>query len=473
MAHPGYRCEQQDDGKWTIYDVEVFAAAENDGEPRGASKAIDKGWLRDAIKRAAQRRTEGYLPPLHIQHHDEGEAVEDAGHFVLTKVKMRKYDGEMVPVLYATFVDVPDHVHHRIASGRLSYRSVEILKVKGRKPEIDSIALMAHTVPYFRFPLLRLRAPAEKWVDVDQHEPVLAYRAGGDDGEGAQFAFKFEPEERFMQAPPVAPEKKEAPAAPAAPPAKPEAPAAEEPTVEEAAEDVAEAPGIEEAKAAMVTAFTTMTSLITQFTEQLTSQFGIEVPAEAAAPGQPPQPPAAAPVAGQKPVEVQMSAADKPAEEVNVTEANLAGRFDALEEKYAALQGRVDAQAEAEKLAAGTASLLEEMAAYALSEASKTKIKTFAKEKGLAYATAYANGLKDNATLDPPHRWRGDIPANDTPDGDDVLRWQEFGPDALAKARTFAARFNALPKRARGSLTQASFVETSMRSAGFGDPLSL
>ena len=161
---------EAEDGTWTIHDVPIFAEHTDDrGEE---SVEFSAKWLSRALKRAKVREDEGYLPPLHVAHHGSPEDVQAAGKFRVTRMATINHGGKEVLALYADLVGVRPEFYSRIRRGELSYRSVEILDVDN--PEIDSLALLDHEVPYFRFPLLRVQEGARR-----RATPVLAYSAVG------------------------------------------------------------------------------------------------------------------------------------------------------------------------------------------------------------------------------------------------------------------------------------------------------
>lgn len=148
----GYEATQAKDGTWTIHDVPVFSV--HTDERRGEPEHYDEDWLYRAVKLAQGReRHDGYLGPLHKQHHPNPE-VQFAGKFRLTGVRDLVYEGEPTPTIYADFVDIPDEVYQEIKQGRFPYRSVEIPGPE--KPEVLSIALLDHEVPYFRYANMRI-----------------------------------------------------------------------------------------------------------------------------------------------------------------------------------------------------------------------------------------------------------------------------------------------------------------------------
>jgi hypothetical protein len=149
---PRYRAEQAADGTWTIRDVPVFG--EHTDRRSVPPRSFGADFLRLALQRAQVRASEGYLPPLHLNHHGDADPVAFAGHVQLKRVGLLRHGGCVIQALFADLVGIPDAVYRRIAAGELPYRSIEIIDLA--TGEIDSLALLDHEVPYFRFPLLRV-----------------------------------------------------------------------------------------------------------------------------------------------------------------------------------------------------------------------------------------------------------------------------------------------------------------------------
>lgn len=164
-----YEWSKNSDGTYNIFDVPVFAkhvrqlgmklVADGEGNPKVEEVTInvDEKWLNKAVELNRRRYEQGqYMGPLHVRHHprsaDDGEdTTVEAGHFLLKYVKSVQFEGETVPMLYSDWLRIPAEIFKRIQAGRLPYRSIESLPPNFN--EIDSIALLATDVPYFRLPL--------------------------------------------------------------------------------------------------------------------------------------------------------------------------------------------------------------------------------------------------------------------------------------------------------------------------------
>lgn len=196
---PGYRAEQASDGTWTIFDVPVFAVHEHPTFGKFGAK-----WLKAALGMAQTRAAEGYLPPLHVRHHDEptGAPVRGAGRFRLTRVGPVSHGGEQIQALWADLIGVRPEIYAEIARGDFPYRSVEIhaAHVDPKAAEIDSIALLDDEVPFFRLPMLRIsdQQPLIS-TKLQATGPVLAYQATATGKARAVLV-------RFQEEPPMADE---------------------------------------------------------------------------------------------------------------------------------------------------------------------------------------------------------------------------------------------------------------------------
>ena len=148
MSHDvsGYRATRNGQGHLTIHDVPIFVECE-----RGET-CFDAGWIETAVAKARQAAVEGYLPPLHIRHHDDGPVPEPAGFFRITRTAPITFKGKTRTAIFADLVITRPWVEEDVLAARLPYRSVEIFNVD--KPAIDSLALLDHEPPYLELPML-------------------------------------------------------------------------------------------------------------------------------------------------------------------------------------------------------------------------------------------------------------------------------------------------------------------------------
>lgn len=188
---PGFTATENADGTFTIKNVPVFVehtVRTPDGEVR-----IGSSWMDRAIMRSERRfKEDAYLAPLHVNHHGTGREVRRAGFFRPRSRQIMTFEGRELSVLFADLVAIQPDVFKEIESGRLPYRSVEIHRINPADGEaggeLDSCALMADEVPFFRLPILRV-SKIEQSESIGLAErfsagaaPALAYRAYGKAG---------------------------------------------------------------------------------------------------------------------------------------------------------------------------------------------------------------------------------------------------------------------------------------------------
>lgn len=194
--------QNSDDGTWNIIDVPIFCAHVLPEGPDGKKRAINRKWMEAALKRHARRFAEdGYIPPLHINHHAGpfgGDEVKKVGFFRLRKVATFQYEGKPVSTMFADLIRIPNWAFELIEAGELPYRSVEIIDLEAK--EIDSLSLLEHHVPFFRLPLLTIgkKVSATKARELMAGSPAMAYRGAhwpNAEHDGAFILFKFEEDE--------------------------------------------------------------------------------------------------------------------------------------------------------------------------------------------------------------------------------------------------------------------------------------
>lgn len=150
------------DGTWSIRGIPVFAehkAVLPPEEEGGKPREIDVNAAElDRMRRLseARRKFDGYLPSLHVNH--TGDANKHGGsyyggRFRLSKVAPTMFEGREQAVLYSDWVGIPADVYADIKSGKLAYVSPQ---VDFADRELNSIALMDHHTPHFRFGAIRI-----------------------------------------------------------------------------------------------------------------------------------------------------------------------------------------------------------------------------------------------------------------------------------------------------------------------------
>lgn len=149
----GYRATWGDDGALTIHDVEIFVTCK-----RGEHD-FNEEWVADAVKHAKAREAEGYLPPLHVRHHEPAteatNAVVSAGFFRVTGARPITFHGKRRSAIFADLIITNEDVQEEVLRKRLPYRSVEIFNVGS--PAINGLALLDHEAPFLELPMLVLR----------------------------------------------------------------------------------------------------------------------------------------------------------------------------------------------------------------------------------------------------------------------------------------------------------------------------
>lgn len=413
MPAPRYQATKSPQGTWTILDVPVFSAHKRT-LPSGKEFAVDAAWLGKALTWAQTREGEGYLPPLHVSHHDAGQPVQAAGKIRFRRVGTQKVGGQDVPTIFADLLEVPDQVYQEIRRGRLSYRSAEILDVS--KPEIDSLALLDHEVPFFRYPLLRVAEGEDvTFSRRPQGEPALAYRAAG-----SACAVLF----HYAQGGDMDDDEK-----------KPEG-----------ADSAAGGP------------MAKIKALLMQVIEAIDEAEGGD-PEGDEAPAQP-----APPVqSGAGPIEMAAAApasqpatfaapASAPVATQAVAAANTEGQLYAMQTRLTAME----AQLESERRALRVEAKANELRAHGRSAADIATYRAQVKKHGEEVAAGFAAGMLAAGPSTPHDNWTGEMRA-EAFDPPEVLAYQAKGPEALEQARSIAASH----KRAGSTLPLAQFISAN------------
>jgi len=181
---PRFKSTRRKGGGVVVHRVPIFVETSKEvgkGDERHV-KQFDAAWISAAIGRAQQQEREGYLPPLHVQHHGEGRDVKPAGHFRVLGAEQIQFGGESrMAVMAELHITNPD-VAAEVQASRFPYRSVEIHKLD--TPSIDSLALLDDQVPHCRLPVLEVDEPAEAAF---RSKSVVVFHAG----ERAEVQFEF------------------------------------------------------------------------------------------------------------------------------------------------------------------------------------------------------------------------------------------------------------------------------------------
>lgn len=142
----GYTATQQPDGTLVVHRVPIFVECE-----RGDMQ-FGREWIEAAVAKAKQAESEGYLPPLHIRHHEAGAQVRASGFFRILGTEVITFKGAQRLAVVADLHITDPATQAEVMSKRLPYRSVEIMDVS--KPALDSLALLDHEAPFLELPML-------------------------------------------------------------------------------------------------------------------------------------------------------------------------------------------------------------------------------------------------------------------------------------------------------------------------------
>lgn len=151
MNH-SYSAITQADGSVVVYGVPIFVECERE-RANGEVFQFDREWIAVAVHKAKQAEAEGYLPPMHIRHHDDAnDKVLPAGFFRITGTTEIRFKGAMRLAIVADLHLTDGYAKESVVAKRLPYRSVEIFNVN--EPAINSLALLDHEPPFLELPML-------------------------------------------------------------------------------------------------------------------------------------------------------------------------------------------------------------------------------------------------------------------------------------------------------------------------------
>lgn len=140
----GYSATDTDDAL-VIHRVPIFVECERDGIN------FDAAWIGAAVSKAMKRQRGGYMPPLHVRHHNDGEAPIAAGFFKVTGTGIIDFQGTRRSAVLADLIITDPGTRAEVMAKRLPYRSVEIFDVAA--PGFDSLALLDHEAPFLELPM--------------------------------------------------------------------------------------------------------------------------------------------------------------------------------------------------------------------------------------------------------------------------------------------------------------------------------
>lgn len=409
-AGGSYPADQNPDGSWNVRGVPVFAAHRRFG------RSFGRAWLDRAVRQAQEDHAAGYIAPLHVAHHGTGEDVLAAGHFMATGIEERVYEGRSVPVVVADFLQVPDEVYQRIRSGRLPYVSVEIGDLS--KPQITSLALLEHSAPFFKFPLVTIgdeQPAAAKTLAASA--PVLAYQ-----GEHLTlFQFGGSPVKK---------------------PAKSTKPARRPAAIYEG--DPAAMVGDVLAKVAEAIKTSVAQAIDSALSEFSVAEAEPEMPAEEEVAEESMEedlaPAEAPPMAAQASTRPLRLTQDRQIAAYAAQSAAMAGRLAALEAKHKAAEARAEGEGV-------IAAAMAELRTYSVDGAEQQLRQQWA-AGGKTAVDAFVTAIKTYGVQAPPESWTGDLPAG-AGDAPEVAAYALAGPQKLREARRMSAIYAASPSFVR------------------------
>lgn len=445
-------------GALTVHGVPIFVECERGEHKFGAD------WIDAAVAKAKRAENEtGYLPPLHVWHHEDGKQVVPAGHFRITGTERGTFKGADRTMVMADLVITNPAVEADVLARRLPYRSVEIHKVA--EPALDSLALLDHEAPYLELPMLMVGDVQNATFKRQTNAPkgMAIFRSG--DRRVVQFAFG-EDDKKDAKA-------DEKPAQDAPPQAKKAGDENEDAVPgEEAAEQVATGPGTQ----AVIDAINDGSIPMAEFqalVEAIKAKVGAgsdqpmdgpgEGPAKAPAPTKPGEQMRKDTMTTEtKKADATAPAVDmKASGDAAVQMAALQGEVEGLKAKVAASE----AEAKAEK---DVAAAMKRLEGRPLGADLEPRLVTFRKAHGEAAFAAYVDSMEKAFGVLP----KGD--ATTTTDGkalpEVAMKYAKDGAAAIDRAAALAAEWEQQQAMgARLSMSQDRYVEINMRGNRFAN----
>lgn len=153
-----YQATKDRDGTLTVHRVPIFV------ECQRGDFHFNAQWIAQAVAKAQQAEREGYLPPLHIRHHEASteanDSVRAAGFFRVLGTEHITFKGAPRLAIMADLIVTDPATQSDILQKRLPYRSVEIFNVE--MPAIDGLALLDHEAPFLELPMLMVSRVANQ-----------------------------------------------------------------------------------------------------------------------------------------------------------------------------------------------------------------------------------------------------------------------------------------------------------------------
>lgn len=426
-----YRATRNNAGHLVIHAVPIFVECSRGETTFGAD------WIAAAVAKAKQAEVEGYMPPLHVRHHEDtpvGDPARPAGFFRITHAGPMTFKGKPRLAVFADLIVTDPFVGEEVLQMRLPYRSVEIFDVAD--PSIGSLALLDHEAPYLQLPMLMVGEVDGTETPVASatfRNPWLARSTGeaapvvASFRDGRRARFFIEDDENMtktkFEAYPKADEKKDG-------------------------EDMADGPAMD--VGAICAAIKSgeisvadMDALLAAIAEQKGAG---EAPAEA--------PEVAAPVPG----------------EAMKADTKLTEQFAALAGENKALKARLDERDAAETRRTDVAAALKRLEGRPLGADLEGDLVAFHKEHGPKAFAAYVGKIATTfGTLEgtPAEGGRGaNFAAHPTNSSEAVLAFVEKGAEATEKAAKFSAEWRQLHDAGHTRMSEQRYVEIGMARAG-------
>lgn len=430
----GYNATRDDAGVLTVYRVPIFAECARNGVN------FDKDWIAAAVAKAKQAEVEGYLPPLHIRHHEPDTTVRAAGFFRIVGTETITFKGTPTLAVMADLIVTDKLVQDEILQRRLPYRSVEIANVK--QPALDSLALLDHEAPFLELPMLMVAQPNETEGLVGTFEQGATVPAAFRRGDRSFVLLKSDTDsDAADDAPPGAGEDKD----------KQQKDGEQSPDMSNCSDlckKVCEA--INDGTITVAD----MDAIVAAIKQRMDAngndgdepQDGTNKPAPAASPG-----------AGEA-----MSNTPQPEEKMTAEVAALRGKLDAQE-------ARLNERDASDKRRDDVSAAMKKLEGRPLGADLEQKLTAFHKEHGEKAFGAYVQSMADTfAKLPSPDRATAAFASqtNGAPVSDVASKYQEAGVEAVQQAAKFSREWKELDARGLTHMPEDRYVAVAMGRRG-------
>jgi hypothetical protein len=448
MMGGSYKFRENGDGSFTILDVPIMS--EVPAGEKGNEDKVSKLWMEKAVAKARKReQLDGYMAPLHIDHHDTGKKTSAAGFILPTKVAKMKYEGKNLWTVFAN-LEVPAPIMEKIRKKELPYRSVEIFGWD-KPPEINSLALLSDEVPFFRYPVLTLGEELPNGVHQFQSRPLKAYQEAKD---GVSILYNFNSMKKRIHMAEI--EKKE----------EEEKVEMKEEELESRAEradvdsyeyEEGKKEGEKEEKEKMGAKFEERSDEFFDHMFDLLRKIAVAVGAEVD------EDDAEVEVDETVGVEIEEEEAMAPAEDMKMgARGNLVAK---LSGQIAALESRAKKQDRDAKITSLVDNGMKALSAWSPDEDIRVKMSELANNaKSPAKSVrTFVTTYKQTVPKTPPATFEEYSANAAVADHPEVMRFQAEGPEQFEKAREASSMFDDLAERGVIKSTRAQFIATTLR----------